>query len=134
MSAFLQFGLLIWYFISLYLVATDKTLPLQLKITGEIINLLSIGFIATNMMNECTQNTIYYIVAYILLAWYIYFTTQDWNNPGYTPIEKYGYTAIDILTLLYIGSTIVFNYIGNLQQELNVMYDFMKLKGFLFGI
>lgn len=133
MASFLQIGLLVWYFVSLYLVATDNILSLQLKITGEIINLLCISYIATNMFNDCTSNIVYYMVALILFCWYLYYTPQDWRNPGYSPIEKYGYTAIDIITLLYIVNTVIFNYIGKLQSNLNVMHDILKVKGLLFG-
>ena len=133
MSLFLQSGLLCWYFVSLYLVAIDRALPIQLKITGEIINLLCIGFIATSMFNEYVGNIIYYVVGLILIAWYLYFTPQDWNNPGYTPIEKYGYTAIDIITLLYLFISLSLSYINKTLNELNIIKDIINIKRIIFN-
>ena len=133
MTFFLQSSLLLWYFISLYLVANDKTLDLQVKITGEIINLLCIGFIATNLMNVQTDNPLYYIVGGLLLCWFLYFTPQDWNNAEYSKLEKYVYTGIDIITILYIFDSVLFNLLKVMQSNLNNTHMFLKLKGFLFG-
>lgn len=117
MFILLQSGLLIWYFVSLYLVFIDKTISTQLKIMGEMINLLCIGFVATTMFHKTDiHNILYYTVAFILIVWYIYYTPQDWYNPEYTAIEKYGYTAIDLITMLYL-------FIAILGNDMKISYN-----------
>lgn len=133
-STLFQLFLLGWYFLSLYLVATDVTLSLQLKITGELINLLAIAFIATNLLSENTHNVIYYMTAILLFTWHVYFIFQDYNNSGYTPIEKYGYTAIDLIMILYIFSMLIFSIVNTLHCKINLIHTALKFKGFLFGV
>lgn len=133
MAFLLQISLLVWFFISLYLVAIDPTLSLQLKITGEILNLLSIGFIATNMIDTCTNTVLYYSIAAILLGWYLYYTNQDWNNAGYSPAKRYGYTALDIAFIIYISTSTLLNIIGMVHEKLSIAYDIIRFKGLLFG-
>lgn len=94
--------LLAWYVASLFLVAADYTLSLQLKITGEIINLLFIGIIAENLLQQKAKNISYYLIVSILLVWYLYYTPLDFLNKGYTIGQHYGYTIIDIVSIIYL--------------------------------
>lgn len=133
-TASFQLGLFLWYFISLYLIATDDTLSFQLKVTCEIINLLCIGFIGTNIFDKYVATKLYYMVAMILIAWYIYFTPQDFNNSGYSLKEKIIYVGIDLATLFYLFGSLMLSYSNSIYNKLNALDKLLRMHGFLIKV
>ena len=113
-SVLWQSILFIWFTISLYLVAVDSTLNPQLKIFGEIINLLSLAFVAANMTienqpvdwNNTAFAILYFIVNIILLAWYMYYTPIDFKA-NYPVSEKILYCSVDVAMLIYLFTTLL---------------------------
>ena len=125
---FLQTGLLCWYIASLYIVYCDNTVSLCTKIAMEVVNIAVLGFIATNMFNDHVSNILYYVIGALLIAWYIYFTPQDWNNTGYTKLERYVYVSIDIITLLYLFTSLILSYLVQTHNQLNVIKSMLNIK------
>ncbi len=129
MSIIWQSMLFIWFIFSIYLVATDNNLTPLLRMVGQGINLLSMAFLAANMVSEIqnvnTQDIgssiLYLSVNCILLAWYIYYTPIDFKATDYTPVEKIAYCAIDIAMVLYLLTTLLgMLLIKAIQPRLNI--------------
>ena len=73
LSVFLQYGLFFWYILSLYFVWNDNTVSSELKLIMEIINLLCLGYILSNIKGQ-NNDILFSWIGIILLAWYIYYT------------------------------------------------------------
>lgn len=127
LSIILQFGLFIWYILSLYFVGTDTTISPQLVITGEIINLLCLGYILSNIRGE-NNDLLFNFVGFLLLAWYIYYTPLDIIHQGYTPIEKFTYVLIDFSTIIYLILSLILSFVRRYSSYLSLCYQVNKFK------
>jgi hypothetical protein len=125
-TSFLQIGLFLWFILSLFLVAHDKTVSFELMCIMEVVNILCLGYIGANIFKQ-NSGILYFTIGVILLAWYIYFTPQDFHNMGYGRIEKFTYLAIDLAMIVYLSSSMLISlsakfvnyYSLNLQDRLN---------------
>jgi hypothetical protein len=133
LSILLQSGLFIWFILSLYLVATDASLEINLKILGEWLNLFSLFFIAANMVNE-NSGILYYGTGISLLAWYFYYTPQDISNPYYTDLEKVCYGTIDIAFIIYLISSMTLSISGAYLDKFSIFKQLEQVKHLNFGI
>ena len=127
LSIILQFGLFIWYILSLYFVGTDTTISPQLMITGEIINLLCLGYILSNIKGQ-NNDILFSWIGIILLAWYIYYTPLDIIHQGYSPIEKITYVAIDFSTLIYLMLSLTLAFFKKYASYFSLCYQVNKFK------
>ena len=105
-TAFIQFVLFLWFFLSMYLVYNDTTISTELKVLGEFVNLVCIEYILANMLNQ-NSGFLFYTIGVSLLMWYIYFTPQDMMNAGYKPFEKFVYVAVDLSMIVYLTSSLI---------------------------
>lgn len=121
LTMLLQLGLFCWFILSVYLVAKDSTLSLQLKIIGEITNFMALGYIASNMIGE-NHSILFYTVGILLLGWYLYYTPQDIVNNGYTPAEKITYVIIDISMLIYLISSLTIAFCTSTTNTYSIIY------------
>lgn len=125
LAIFLQSGLFFWFIYSMYAVFIDSTLDKNLKILGEITNILALGYIASNITGQ-NYGVLYFIIGIVLLAWYLYYTPKDMSNSGYTNIQRFVYVTIDVTMLIYLissltlalyGTTIINKYIFNVSNN-----------------
>jgi hypothetical protein len=123
-----QLGLLSWYLFSLVIaVPTDQTFSTEFKMLGAWINLTVIGYILSNVFNK-NSGVMFYQFGLILLGWYCYFTPQDLINPGYSFMETFIYVSIDIITIIYLISTLFISfYMKNVPPTFSIQYQYIKI-------
>lgn len=102
-----QSGLFLWFLFSLYLVAIDTTLSLKIKIIGEMINVLCLGYIGANATGN-NQSLTFFLIGIGLLGWFFYYTPHDILNTGYTLLEKSIYVTVDICMILFLSMSLWF--------------------------
>ena len=103
---FVIYGLYVWFCYSFYDVAMDKTFSVELKILGEIINLLSLTSLASTITKE-TKNLLFLAVNMILVGWYMHFLPEDLFNSGYNLIQVCVFVSIDLLMLVYSAYCVI---------------------------
>lgn len=106
LSILIQSGLFIWFILSILLVGLDITLDLDLKLLGELTNLLMLSFILSNMFNQ-NKGVLYYATGFLMLGWYLYYTPQDFVHFGYSSLMHTVYCLVDIATIAYLTASLI---------------------------
>lgn len=139
-----QSALFIWFIFSIYLVAIDPHLTSLLRMIGQAINLLSMAFIATNMVledqpknkkqpysnsvNETAFVILYVSINSILLAWYIYYTPIDFKA-NYKLAEKIMFCTVDISMIIYLLTTLLgMLLLKVILQKLNIVNQIIECR------
>ena len=125
-SIFFQSILFGWFVYSLYLVAVDNTLSTDMKILGETINILCLGFIASNMLNQ-THHFMFFLIGFFLLGWFIYYTPIDFLNTGYTKWEKRLYVTVDVSMIIFLSSALFFGFSMKNHDELKSNLESLRI-------
>lgn len=106
LSILLQSGLFLWFILSIFLVGFDTTIDLDLKILGELTNLLMVSFILSNMFNQ-NKSVLYFTTGLLMLGWYLYYTPQDFIHSGYSGLMHTVYCLIDAATIVYLSASLL---------------------------
>jgi hypothetical protein len=133
-----NYGLLCWYFWSIFITYFDNSISHDLKIGAEIINFLTISMLIRVITDDYRHpKFIDFSVAGILLAWYGYYTHFDALNNGYPVFLNVFYTTIDMLTILFLADSSI-NFIREtlfgkiMGKKIDTFHRFVRV--FLVGI
>lgn len=114
---------IVWFLYSLYSVFVDPTLSTQTRISGEIINCLSLFLCIDIYKNGYNKATFaLYALTFLILAWYLYYTPIDLHNAGYTIFWKILFVLVDVSFILYLLGTLLFFFLNrpaNTSEYLN---------------
>jgi hypothetical protein len=100
--------LFIWYGFSIINTYYDNTIGINLKICAEIINFMMFSITLRVIISGFkSPRMLDFSVCFILLLWFIYYTSKDAANIGYEALQQFFYISVDLCTIAFLFNSFV---------------------------